>query len=125
MTQVFTEEEVKKHTTQEDCWLIIGGNVYDVTKFLDDHPGGVDTILDQAGIDATDEFEAVGHSQQALEMLPDYKIGTVEVDPNKPARQLRQAGGAGASGSSNVLALLIVAVACAVGYYFISSKKQP
>merc|ERR1711924_438156 len=35
-----TSEEVAKHSTDSDCWVIVGDDVYDVTKFLGDHPGG-------------------------------------------------------------------------------------
>lgn len=38
-TKVFTLEECKAHRTEKDCWLIIHGKVYDVTEFLDEHPG--------------------------------------------------------------------------------------
>jgi cytochrome b involved in lipid metabolism len=41
----YTLEEVKKHTTKkEKIWIVIKGLVYDVTTFVDDHPGG-ETIL--------------------------------------------------------------------------------
>jgi len=45
----FTPEEVKKHNTKSDIWFSIGGKVYDVTKFLDEHPGGEEVLLEQAG----------------------------------------------------------------------------
>jgi len=45
--------------------IIIHGQVYDVTKFLDDHPGGPDIIADGAGTDLTDQFEDTGHSAEA------------------------------------------------------------
>ena len=56
-TKVFTLEECKAHRTEKDCWLIIHGKVYDVTEFLDEHPGGDQIMLDVAGKDVTSEFE--------------------------------------------------------------------
>eukprot|EP00894_Picocystis_sp_ML_P000578 jgi/Pico_ML_1/51095/g2182.t2 len=38
-------EEVQKHNTEDDCWLVIGEKVYDVTAYLPEHPGGADIML--------------------------------------------------------------------------------
>lgn len=80
----YTEEEVAKHNTLEDCWLIIGEpgekKVYDVTKFLDDHPGGPEIIMDVAGQNATADFDDIGHSNDAKKQLEDYLIGRVKGD---------------------------------------------
>jgi cytochrome b involved in lipid metabolism len=38
-TKAYTLEELKQHTTETDCWLAINGKVYNVTDFLDEHPG--------------------------------------------------------------------------------------
>jgi L-lactate dehydrogenase (cytochrome) len=46
-------DEVSKHNSRDDCWVIIDGNVYDVTDFLENHPGGEDIIIANAGKDAT------------------------------------------------------------------------
>ncbi len=46
-------EEVQRHNTADDCWLVINGQVYDVTAFLNLHPGGKQVILKMAGQDAT------------------------------------------------------------------------
>ncbi|KAL0418021.1 UNVERIFIED_CONTAM: cytochrome [Sesamum radiatum] len=51
--------------------------VYDVTKFLDDHPGGDDVLVTATGKDATDDFEDVGHSATARAMLEEYYVGDI------------------------------------------------
>jgi cytochrome b5 len=76
--KTFTVAEVAKHNTKKDCWVVVDRNVIDVTKFLDDHPGGVDVIADLAGLDVTDKFEAVGHSAGARETMSEYKIGVLK-----------------------------------------------
>ena len=43
--RIFTKAEVAKHDTVGDCWMIINGKVYDVTPFVDEHPGG-DILMD-------------------------------------------------------------------------------
>ena len=77
---VFTEDEVSEHSTKDDLWLIIHGGVYDVTKYLTEHPGGELVLLQSAGTDATDEFEDNGHSDDARELMAKYKIGDLKVD---------------------------------------------
>ncbi|KAI8028489.1 Cytochrome b5 isoform E [Camellia lanceoleosa] len=69
--KVHAFEEVANHNHKQDCWIIISGKVYDVTSFLDDHPGGDEVLLTATGKDATDDFEDVGHSESAREMLID------------------------------------------------------
>lgn len=49
--------------------------MYDVTKFLEEHPGGDEVLLEQAGQDATESFKDVGHSRDAVEMTKEYLIG--------------------------------------------------
>lgn len=56
-TKEFTEEEVAKHNKENDCWVIVKGVVLNLTSFLDDHPGGRDSILNFAGQDATESFD--------------------------------------------------------------------
>lgn len=48
-TKTYTIEECLKHCDDKDCWLIIDGKVYDVTPFLDEHPGGFDTLVSNSG----------------------------------------------------------------------------
>lgn len=39
MSRYISREEVAKHATKQDCWVILHGNVYNMTPFLDKHPG--------------------------------------------------------------------------------------
>ncbi|CAD7013647.1 cytochrome b5 [Ceratitis capitata] len=73
--KVFTREEVSKHNTNKNTWLIIHNNVYDVSEFLNEHPGGEEVLIEQGGKEATESFEDVGHSSDAREMMAKYKIG--------------------------------------------------
>ncbi|XXG78774.1 hypothetical protein AAC387_Pa08g2644 [Persea americana] len=77
--KIYTLEEVSKHNHNKDCWLIINGKVYDVTKFLEDHPGGDEVLLSATGKDATDDFEDVGHSTSARAMMDEYYVGEIDV----------------------------------------------
>ncbi|XP_059651192.1 cytochrome b5-like [Cornus florida] len=76
--KVHSFDEVAKHNNKGDCWLIISGKVYDVTTFLDDHPGGDEVLLTSTEKDATDDFEDVGHSDDARQMMNKYYIGEVD-----------------------------------------------
>ncbi len=75
----YTIDQVAEHDTEQSCWIIIDRQVYDVTSFLQEHPGGMEYLLDNAGgIDATIEFENYRHSSLAREMLKKYWIGILE-----------------------------------------------
>merc|ERR1712051_186027 len=58
----FTQDEVAKHCSGKDCWCILGDDVYDVTKFLAEHPGGAQIF---AGKDATEEFDML-HDRKVI-----------------------------------------------------------
>lgn len=84
--KVYTLEEVAKHNNKKTCWIIVSGKVYDVTPFLEDHPGGDEVLISSTERDATDEFEFVGHSDSAKETMKKYYIG----DFDKPAVPVKQ-----------------------------------
>uniref|UniRef100_A0A0R3RF86 Cytochrome b5 n=1 Tax=Elaeophora elaphi TaxID=1147741 RepID=A0A0R3RF86_9BILA len=71
----YTIAEVAEHNDASSTWLIIDNNVYDVTKFLEEHPGGDEVLLEQAGQNATESFKDIGHSRDAVEMTKEYLIG--------------------------------------------------
>ncbi|XP_046734900.1 cytochrome b5 isoform X2 [Diprion similis] len=73
--KLYSRAEVAKHNHSEDTWIIIHNKVYDVTAFLNEHPGGEEVLLEQAGIDGSEPFEDVGHSSDARQMMEPFKIG--------------------------------------------------
>ncbi|ORX39785.1 acyl-CoA dehydrogenase/oxidase [Kockovaella imperatae] len=79
--KTYTKEEVAKHNTKGDLWIIVNSYVYDLSKFANLHPGGAGVLLDQevAGQDATTVFFGL-HRSEVL-MKPQYdrlKIGQVQ-----------------------------------------------
>ena len=67
--------EIQRHTAKNNCWLIIDGLVYDVTSYLNDHPGGFEVFLQNAGGDATKGFNNAEHSEQAKKDMANFLIG--------------------------------------------------
>ncbi|KAK2071213.1 hypothetical protein P8C59_005654 [Phyllachora maydis] len=86
MAKVFQAEEVAKHTSTDDCWVILYGAVYDVTGFLPQHPGGSKAILRLAGRDATEDYDPIHPAGTLEDHLPrSARLGTVVVVVVDPA----------------------------------------
>ena len=60
-------------------------SVYDVTKYIHDHPGGADILIEAAGKDATVDFDNAGHSEDAFEIMEEYRVGKYKGAPRKDA----------------------------------------
>ena len=60
-----TMDDVQQHNNEGDCWIAINGKVYDLTEFAEEHPAGPESIVELAGQDGTEQFEAV-HSEGIL-----------------------------------------------------------
>ncbi|KAG6520049.1 cytochrome b5-like [Zingiber officinale] len=76
--RVYTLADVAAHSSRNDCWLVIGGKVYDVTKFLEDHPGGEEVLLASVGKDSTNDFEDIGHTKNARAIMAQYFVGEID-----------------------------------------------
>ncbi|KAF2399883.1 acyl-CoA dehydrogenase family protein [Trichodelitschia bisporula] len=76
-SQVYTRDEVAKHNSVDETWIIIDHRVYDVTDFLDAHPGGAVVLNQVAGKDATQAFYNL-HRQEVLTKYESMCIGTIE-----------------------------------------------
>lgn len=64
----YTVEEVQAHNTASDCWIIVESKVFDVTKFLSEHPGGKKVLLKKAGKDASKEFKTF-HNESIMQRV--------------------------------------------------------
>ncbi|KAE8407338.1 hypothetical protein BDV37DRAFT_279871 [Aspergillus pseudonomiae] len=78
--EIISKREAANHTTKKDLWVILHNQVYNVTPYIEDHPGGVSILLESAGQDCTEAFEDIGHSTDAREVLEKYLIGRVPDD---------------------------------------------
>uniref|UniRef100_A0A0B6ZNJ4 Cytochrome b5 heme-binding domain-containing protein n=1 Tax=Arion vulgaris TaxID=1028688 RepID=A0A0B6ZNJ4_9EUPU len=90
-----TFEELKKHNTRDDQWLLINGKAYDVTEFAKIHPGGAKIINHYAGEDATDAWMAFHNNKEKVsKYLKNLCIGEVQDLPTSELkedfRKLRQ-----------------------------------
>lgn len=76
--KTYTMNDVAVHNSKNNCWMVINGEVIDVTSFISKHPGG-DRILEGCGIDATSLFKKVpGHNSGIAKMLLNkLKVGTL------------------------------------------------
>merc|ERR1712061_469989 len=90
----YTLAEVAKHATKESCWVVVNGEVLDVTKFLGEHPGGELAILTFAGKDASEEFNMIHPPDVIGKYAPDAVIGELGTGGGGAAESAAPAGGA-------------------------------
>lgn len=74
----YSLEDVAKHNTDKDCWVVVNGQVLDVTDFLSEHPGGKKAIMIYAGRDATEEFNMMHKPDVVEKYAPSSIIGTLK-----------------------------------------------
>ena len=123
MSKTLALDEVAAHDREEDCYLIIGNErtggakVYDVTKYLDEHPGGDAVLLELAGKYADDMFEDIGHSMNARQQLKEFLVGTL--DATEEELQALRAPAHTGNGDSFLLVAVAGALIAAVGGYFV------
>jgi|SaaInlStandDraft_1057018.scaffolds.fasta_scaffold86089_3 cytochrome b involved in lipid metabolism len=80
MSIIFQEGEIAQHNTLEDCWVIAHGNVYDITKFVNRHPGGKYVLKSNAGKDVSRHFDF--HPDRAQKIWKKFLIGTISKSTN-------------------------------------------
>ncbi|XP_022154762.1 cytochrome B5-like protein isoform X2 [Momordica charantia] len=77
-SKVYNKAEVSVHNKRTDCWIIIKNKVYDVSSYVDEHPGG-DAILAHAGDDATKGFYGPQHGTRVFDVIEDFCIGDLRL----------------------------------------------
>jgi cytochrome b involved in lipid metabolism len=69
-------DQVKRNNSNASCWSVIEGNVYDLTRWINSHPGGAGAIRGLCGIDGTQEFNRQHYGQRdPLQRLKQYLLG--------------------------------------------------
>ena len=78
---VYSLNDVAEHNQQEDCWMAIYGQVYDLTTYLPQHPTALPLILPSCGTEASHAYDTKNrghpHSDVADELLKNYQIGVL------------------------------------------------
>lgn len=84
-----TMQEVERHKTPDDCWVVINGKVYDLSNFQKGHPGGSEIITEHAGKDVSNLFNAV-HPKDIVQRLlsPEAYVGVLDASTVDPARHI-------------------------------------
>eukprot|EP00069_Balaena_mysticetus_P019490 bmy_02528T0 len=122
----YTLEEIQKHNDSKSTWLILHYKVYDLTKFLEEHPGGEEVLREQAGGDATENFEDVGHSTDARELSKTFIIGELHPDDRskitKPSETLITTIDSNSSWWTNWVIPAISALVVALMYHFYTTE---
>jgi len=85
--QTYSLADIASYNSNQKAWVVIHNNIYDVTAFLNEHPGGEEVLLEQASKDATEAFEDVGHSTDAREMMKKFKVGELVESERKKATE--------------------------------------
>eukprot|EP01095_Lingulamoeba_sp_RSL-Kostka_P016785 TRINITY_DN834_c2_g2_i1.p1 TRINITY_DN834_c2_g2~~TRINITY_DN834_c2_g2_i1.p1 ORF type:complete len:502 (-),score=176.07 TRINITY_DN834_c2_g2_i1:135-1640(-) len=80
--QSYSLEEIAKHNKENDCWVVIGNKVYDVSNFMKDHPGGKRILIKVGGTDSTSQFKTYHNESVLLKYGPELCIGTVKSSDN-------------------------------------------
>lgn len=85
--KVFTLAEVETSSSRQNVLIVIHDKIYNVTDFLDEHPGGDEILIDKSGSIATEDFEDMGHSTDARELMAKYLVGEVAEEDKKYTKE--------------------------------------
>jgi cytochrome b involved in lipid metabolism len=106
-------EELARHNKSSDLWLAINDRVYDLTPYVNEHPGGPLILQKHAGKIASYAFELAAHGDGAKKKMREFEVGRIDPAcvPAEDQLEKKQDSGLG-------LIVLLALVAAAAGYYF-------
>eukprot|EP00760_Papus_ankaliazontas_P034218 PhM_4_TR7050/c0_g1_i1/m.84493 len=94
MSKVFSRKDVSQHNKRDDCWVIIRNDVFNLTKFVDLHPGGVAFIVENAGKDVTELFDQYHHADVLRKYAPRLHVGTLKSEEQPKVKRPAKIPGA-------------------------------
>ncbi|XP_024068073.1 cytochrome b5 [Terrapene carolina triunguis] len=119
-------EEIQTHNHSQSTWILLHHRIYDLTKFLEEHPGGEEVLREQAGGDATESFEDVGHSTDARTLSETFIVGELHPDDRdkvqKPTETLITTVDSNSSWWTSWVIPGIAAIIVALMYHFYMSE---
>jgi len=118
--KTYTYEEVAEHKTHDDLWVVYNGRVYNISSYIDEHPGGEEVVLDVAGTDATEAFNDIGHSDEAHEILEGLLLGSVEGGVVKEVKKVYNPDAQSGVGFPVIAALILLLAFGA--YYYVNNQ---
>ncbi len=95
-----TWEEVTKHRTADDLWLVWHGYVYDVSSFAANHPGGLKVLLGGVGREMSKAFEKAKHTELTKVFALNFRIA--KIDDAEPPRRITRVSEGATQGSTSV-----------------------
>ena len=75
----YTREEVSKHNTQHDCWVVVDDLVLNVSDFMHEHPGGFKVLIKSGGKDVSNEFHMLHRPDTIQLFAEDCIVGHVDI----------------------------------------------
>ncbi|KAI9286637.1 cytochrome b5-like heme/steroid binding domain-containing protein [Umbelopsis sp. AD052] len=118
MSTTFSLAQVAEHSQKKDIYVAIHNKVYNVTSFIEEHPGGEEVLLDEAGKDATEAFEDIGHSDEAREILENYYVADLDEASKKDIKKtpIARAPAVTESSSTGSALRVVIPVLAVIGY---------
>ncbi|KAJ4037725.1 hypothetical protein NW761_006181 [Fusarium oxysporum] len=126
---VFSYQDVARHNTKNDLYVVIHDKVYDCTEYLGQHPGGEELFLDVAGEDSTEAFEQTGHSDEAREVVKKLYVGDLKREPKNHGPETSLASvntpsenKSGLASLGSCFLVLFVGILAYLGYQFLQQQ---